>query len=76
MKKALTHRDNLIEELRKILRQVEQEKREIIQNNTKVLIELSEDLEPNNKKGAKDQSYKELLKMYQFLMEENNELKK
>ena len=50
----------------------------MVQSNTKVLVELSEGIEQRGEKGSEaiNQSYKELLKMYQFLMDENNELKK
>ena len=64
--------------MRYLLRSLEVEKREMVQSNTKVLVELSQGIEHKGGKGSEviDQSYRELLKMYQFLMDENNELKK
>ena len=46
-------------------------------SNTKLLIELSEDLDPKStQKTAKDDKYRELFRMYQFVIDENSELKK
>ena len=57
---------------------LESEKRELIQNNTKVLVELSQGVEGNQQQPsqAMDHNYKELMRMYQFLIDENNQLKK
>lgn len=43
-----------------------------------MLVELSQGIEVKGEKPSEviDQNYKELLKMYQFLIDENNELKK
>jgi 16S rRNA A1518/A1519 N6-dimethyltransferase RsmA/KsgA/DIM1 with predicted DNA glycosylase/AP lyase activity len=71
----LAQKDKMIEEMRNMLRLVESEKRQMIESNTKMLVELNQGLEfSRGEKGSdqKDNSYKELLKMYQFLIEENN----
>ena len=55
--------------MRILLRALEQEKRELIQNNTRVIVELSQNLEGGNKQSEQKDSNKELLKMYQFLID-------
>lgn len=70
----MEQKDKLIEEMRTLLRESEKEKKELIQTNTKVLVEMGQQL--GGDKQDKDKSYWELMKMYQFLIEENNDLKK
>ena len=77
LKRGMAQRDSMLGEARKHLRQAEQEKREIIEGNTKLLVELGQEMDPKTAgQAARDNKYRELFKMYQFVIEENNELKK
>lgn len=64
--------------MRDILKNTQIEKRELAQNNIQMLVELSQTLEIQQQKPSQtlDHNYRDLTKMYQFLIEENNELKK
>ena len=56
----LSQKDKAIEELRQLVRMLETEKRELIQNNTKVLVELSQGMEVGQQlpSQAMDHNYK------------------
>lgn len=56
----LSQKDRTIDEMRQLVRMLESEKRELIQNNTKVLVELSQGMEGSQQppSQALDYNYK------------------